>query len=54
MGYLVGSIVVVSLLWYVLNKENERRERGERDGRLKDADEGIFLGDDHPHWRFQT
>jgi len=54
MGYLVGNIVVVSILWYVLKTENERRDRGERDGRLQDVDAGVLLGDDDPRWRFQT
>ena len=54
MGYIVGNIVFTSILWYVLKRENERRDRGERDDRLKDADEGVFLGDDDPRWRFQT
>jgi len=53
-SYLVGNIVVVSTLWYVLKKENERRDRGERDDRLKEVDAGVFLGDDDPRWRFQT
>ena len=54
MGYLVGNIIVVSILWYILKKENERRDRGERDGRLKDVADGVFLGDNDPRWRFQT
>jgi hypothetical protein len=54
MGYLVGNIIFVSILWYVLKGENERRDRGERDDRLKDADKDVFLGDDDPRWRFQT
>ncbi|KAF9647256.1 MFS general substrate transporter [Thelephora ganbajun] len=54
MGYLVGNIIVVSILWYIMHSENKRRDRGERDDRLKDADEGVFLGDDDPRWRFQT
>jgi hypothetical protein len=54
MGYLVANIIVVSTLWYVLKAENERRDRGERDDRLKEIDEGVFLGDDDPRWRFQT
>jgi hypothetical protein len=44
----------VSTLWYVLKKENERRDRGERDDRLKEVNEGAYLGDDDPRWRFQT
>ena len=54
MGYLVGNIIVVSTLWYVLKKENERRDRGGRDDRLREVNEGVFLGDDDPRWRFQT
>ena len=54
MGYLAGNIIVVSILWYILSSENARRDRGERDDRLKDADKGVFLGDDDPRWRFQT
>jgi hypothetical protein len=55
LGYLVGNIVVVSILWYVMERENKLRDRGERNDRLKAAvDEGVFLGDDDPRWRFQT
>lgn len=54
MGYLVGNIVVVSILWYILSSENARRDRGERDGGLKDTGEDVFLGDDDPRWRFET
>ena len=50
----MGNIVFVSTLWYILKSENARRDRGERDDRLKDMDEGVFLGDDDPRWRFQT
>lgn len=53
-GYLVGNLVVVSVLWYVLWNENARRDRGERDHRLKDVGEGVLLGDDDPRWRYQT
>lgn len=51
MGYLVGNIAAVSTLWCVLKSENERRDRGERDDRLKNADGDVFLGDDDPRWR---
>ena len=54
LGYLVGNIVFVSTLWYVMKRENRRRDRGERDDRLKGASEDVFLGDDDPRWRFQT
>ena len=32
---------------------NKRRDRGERDGRLKDVGEDALLGDGDPRWRFQ-
>lgn len=55
MGYLVGNITVVCVLWYLLNSENARRSRGERDDRLqKEMSEDVFLGDDDPRWRFQA
>ena len=54
MGYLVGNMVFISILCYVMTRENERRDQGERDGELGDAGEDLFLGDDDPHWRFQT
>jgi len=54
LGYLAANIVFVCILWHVLKKENERRDRGERDDRLKGVDEDAFLGDDDPRWRFQT
>jgi len=53
LGYLVGNIIFVSILWYMMTKENERRDRGERNDRLKDAGDDVFLGDDDPRWRFQ-
>jgi len=53
-AYLVTHIVLVSTLWYILSRENARRDRGERDDRLKDVDAGVFLGDNDPRWRFQT
>jgi len=53
MGYVAGNIVFTSILWYMMKRENERRDRGERDDRLKNADENVFLGDDDPRWRFQ-
>ena len=53
MGYVAVNIVFTSILWYMMKRENERRDRGERDDRLKNADEDVFLGDDDPRWRFQ-
>ncbi|MCJ1381622.1 hypothetical protein MMC17_004733 [Xylographa soralifera] len=54
MGYLVANVFVVGTLWAVLRRENGKRERGERDGRLVGVDEEEWLGDEDPRWRFQT
>lgn len=53
-GYLAGNLVIVCILWYILKNENTRRDRGERDQRLREGNEGVFLGDDDPRWRFHT
>ena len=53
MGYVAGNLVFTSILWYMMKRENERRDRGERDDRLKDVGDDVFLGDDDPRWRFQ-
>lgn len=54
MGYLCMNIIVVSIVWFVLKKENEKRDAGERDERLVGVAEGEWLGDDDPRWRFQN
>lgn len=59
LGYLVANIFVVGTLWYVLKRENEKKER-EREvqgvtammGDIGDV-EGEFLGDKDPRWIFQ-
>ena len=53
-GYLVGNILVVGTLWWILKRENERRDRGLGAERLRGIDEGEWLGDEDPRWRFQT
>lgn len=53
-GYLVSNILVVGTLWWVLKRENERRDRGLGSERLRGIDEGEWLGDEDPRWRFQT
>ena len=52
-GYLCANVLVVGTLWMVLRKENGRRERGDRDGRLAGAGD-EWLGDEDPRWKFQT
>ena len=54
MGYLIGNMVFTSILWYVMKRENGRRDQGERNDRLRNAGEDAFLGDEDPRWRFQT
>jgi hypothetical protein len=60
LGYLVGNICVVGLLWYILHRENLEKERLREEqgltalmGDIGDA-EGEFLGDKDPRWVFQT
>lgn len=60
LGYLVANIVVVSVLWQVLRRENAKKERIRESqglsplmGDIGDA-QGDFLGDKDPRWIFQT
>ncbi|KAF2869460.1 MFS transporter [Massariosphaeria phaeospora] len=58
LGYLVGNLVVVSLLWWLLTKENKQKEEflaahPETKG-FHDSDEDLAQGDRHPRWRFNT
>ncbi|RMZ80627.1 hypothetical protein DV738_g2586, partial [Chaetothyriales sp. CBS 135597] len=47
LGYLVANIVVVGILWWVLHRENKRR-----DALSADFKAGEWEGDDDPRWRF--
>ena len=49
LGYLVANLVVVSILWIVLKRENERRDAV---GGVEGV--GEWEGDDDKRWRFQT
>lgn len=60
LGYLVANICVAGTLWYVLSRENAKKERVREAqgltalmGDIGDA-EGEFLGDKDPRWVFQT
>jgi MFS family permease len=58
LGYLCMNIVVVSALWFILNRENKQKEQRliehpETRG-FHDSDEDLKLGDRHPRWRFQV
>lgn len=59
--YPTGLGVSLGLLWVCaaasstflvgMRRENQRRDRGERDG-LLDSPDGDNLGDDHPNFRY--
>ncbi|KAF1843935.1 MFS general substrate transporter [Cucurbitaria berberidis CBS 394.84] len=61
--YPTGYGVSLGMLWicgaactgmyFLVNFENRKRERGERDSRLQEPD-ADNLGDDHPHFRLTT
>ncbi|KAF1845065.1 MFS transporter [Cucurbitaria berberidis CBS 394.84] len=58
LGYLCLNIVVVTTLWYFLDKENREKqkylvEHPETRG-FHDSDEDLKLGDRHPRWTFQA
>lgn len=59
LGYLIANICVAGTLWYVLARENAKKERQREEqgltalmGDVGDA-EGDFLGDKDPRWVFQ-
>ena len=53
LGMMWVSAVSCSGLYAHAIRENKKRDRGERDGRLLEPD-ADNLGDDHPHWRYTT
>jgi MFS family permease len=46
-GYMAANLLVVSTLWVVLKRENDRRDRAHDKAR-----EDKWLGDEDPRWRF--
>lgn len=65
LGYLVANLGVVGALWWVLRRENRRRDAvvvegtggvggGVGVGVLAGIEEGEWLGDEDLRWRFQT
>ncbi|OJK04670.1 hypothetical protein ASPACDRAFT_1877896 [Aspergillus aculeatus ATCC 16872] len=60
LGYLVGNLGVVGGLWWVLRRENLRKEgvRGQGGGGGVEGGDGFegaeFRGDEDPRWVFQT
>lgn len=58
LGYLIGNIVVVSMLWLLLAKENKQKHEylvanPDTNG-FHDTEEDLKLGDEHPRWHFNT
>ena len=56
LGYLIANLVVVSILWWILTKENKQKQEylaahPETNG-FHDTDEDLKLGDRHPRWHF--
>lgn len=43
-----------TVMFFGVLRENKKRDRGERDWRLQEADDLDNMGDDHPAWRFTT
>ena len=57
MGYLFANVFVAGFLWWVLKRENARRDRIEgKEGGMGMAvgEEEDWTGDDDLRWRFQT
>lgn len=56
-GYLVFAIVIASVLWVWMSRENRRRERAISDGERWDestsSEKAVELGDKHILWRYQ-
>jgi MFS family permease len=58
LGYLVANIIVVSLLWLLLNKENKRKDEHlveyPATKGFHDSEEDLAQGDRHPRWKFNV
>lgn len=51
LGYLAANIMVVGLLWWVLRRENSRRDRSGVAAAMPEMEE-EWKGDDDLRWRF--
>ena len=54
LGYLIANVVVVGCLWWVLSRENRRRDQEATGVNLSDYEDNDWEGDDDKRWRFQT
>jgi len=54
LAYLVGNAVVGGLLWWLMSRENKRRDGiAEEVKEVGNIDQATWEGDDDPRWRFQ-
>ncbi|KAF1941294.1 MFS transporter [Clathrospora elynae] len=58
LGYLCMNIVVVSALYFILQRENKSKEEhlvaNPQTGGFHDSAEDLKMGDRHPRWKFQA
>jgi MFS family permease len=52
LGYMVANLAVTSGLWWVLKRENERRDAVAAASSSVDVDDAPWRGDEDPRWRF--
>lgn len=52
LGYMAANVVVVAVLWWVLARENRRREEAETQEGVAERGEEQVKGDDDVRWRF--
>ncbi|OCL01695.1 MFS general substrate transporter [Glonium stellatum] len=54
LGMLWICGVACTTMFFLVKRENRKRERGDRDYRLQHPTDADNLGDDHPHFRLTT
>ena len=54
LGYLIANVMAVGSLWWVLSRENRRRDQEVTAVILSDYGDKDWEGDDDKRWRFQT
>ena len=54
LAYLVGNAVVSGVLWWIMSRENKRRDGIAQEVKgIGSLDRASWQGDDDPRWRFQ-
>ncbi|KAL1869731.1 hypothetical protein VTK73DRAFT_2939 [Phialemonium thermophilum] len=54
LAYMIGNAVVTGLLWWMMRRENRRRDAiAEEVKEVGNIDHSTWKGDDDPRWRFQ-